>query len=243
MLAKRSAPACGYATDEKAVYREQVWRTFKQSARTGLRFCRALLMPSSEALEIAVAERWGCSRENIVAVDHNVAIAATISRKYPGITAWGCDAFDAVERAVKRGIHLDLVHFDMTGNLSPSMVMGLQRVAKLLRPGAIIVLNTLKGREPMSWMKTYAEGYSQPHCLQSVIEKDLPLTYSTNPTIEKRFANRYLASLEKGLLSDNPYEVRRRFLIQTVTGWRIIGLPKTYTSGRAPMQWSAWRSR
>lgn len=250
MKAKRRAPEVGYQTDSKAMYRDAVWRKFQRHARTSLKYCRVLLMPSIEGVEIDVAERFGCLRKNIIAVDNNVAIAATVSRNYPGITAWGCDVFAALERAAKRNIRLDVVHLDMTSNLSPSMLNSLRHATSFLAPGTVVCLNLLKGREIGDWVERCVgewgeslEDLGRQRAIRNNPTPPRPGSHQWRPLkMERR--EELMAEVRTLTAESLGYVGNRRcFAVEAATGWTPVNgyNPETYISGKVPMQWLVWR--
>lgn len=251
----RAAPKGGYGTEGKAKYREAVWTSLRLHARTGLRHCRVLLMPSSEGTEIEVAERYGVQRRNIVAVDSNRAIAATISRKYPGVRAWGENVFDAAERASREGLRFDVVHLDLTSNLGTDTLDGLTRFALNLKGDCLVAVNVLKGRESRECFDGNRERFiqHQERSLQEMSKSvgappgcgwelrvggDLVMTSQAWRNLITIFRSNDI--LVSDYLKATVFHSIRQSLIPLATGWYPVTAPVTYRAAKAPMQWAVF---
>lgn len=148
---KRRAPVGGYDFPEKRQYRRQAWNAIAGAVRTfgNIKRCHALLMPSSEATEVAVAESKGFLRRNLHAVDSSVAIAATISRKYPGIDAKGGLVSDACKRMAGDGVRLHAANLDLCGSVGDKYLREVSDVSRcgIWAKWAVVGITALRGRE------------------------------------------------------------------------------------------------
>lgn len=130
MKSIRIAPKCGYDTPEKQEYRENVWRDFFGGDSYGFfspwywgKDWKVLIMPSKEGLEInqALSRCYACGGEplirqdQIVIVDNNPAIVASLKRKYPKINTRGLDIKEAIKREAAIGSHFALLNIDLCG--------------------------------------------------------------------------------------------------------------------------------
>jgi hypothetical protein len=148
-VANRKGPTAGYNFPAKVEYRERVWKRFRQVLQGYTSNANALLMPSVEAVEVEVAERHGFKRKNLYAVDMNVAIAATISRRYPGIKAMGRTVASACEELSQERITLRAANFDFCGNFGATVTKELGRVGRsgVLENQSVVAVTLLRGRE------------------------------------------------------------------------------------------------
>jgi hypothetical protein len=109
-------------------------------------------MPSSEGDEIEIAMSKGIRQENIVIVDENPAIVASLKgRKFPLVTAKGCRISEIGPKLVKAGIHLDIANLDFTGTVHTVFDELIAFAhSNALNDAALIGVTVLKGREPKS---------------------------------------------------------------------------------------------
>lgn len=142
-MANRSAPRDGYDFGNKRQYRRAVWATFRKSLfwRPG---ARAVLLPSCEGDEIDVAKANGFAEKNLVIVDRNAAIVASLKRRYPHVTTCGV----ALDRAAERLAPVDFANLDLCSPWSRPLHDTLKAVAEsALVPFGMIAVTLLRGRE------------------------------------------------------------------------------------------------
>lgn len=144
----RSAPEGGYDFGRKQHYRRIIWSTFRKQAGSNRSKAVCMLMPSSEGTEIEVALQNGFREENLVVVDRNPAIVAHLKRRFPRIRTYGVPLRKAADRILHDGILPDFANLDLCSNLGRSSLREIQHVSfKLFRPGAVVAVNCLRGRE------------------------------------------------------------------------------------------------
>ncbi len=148
MTGTRAAPEFGYDFEAKGLYRRSLWRRIAAEVMPG-DTTHALLMPSSEGIEIKEAVRSGFHESNLHVVDRNPAIVANLKRRFPEIQTYGVTASRACDRVSKRGIRLAAANFDFTQPMGDP----LQREIEALAAGAwwaatgVIAFTMLRGRE------------------------------------------------------------------------------------------------
>ena len=146
-MADRRGPTSGYDFGNKRQYRRNVWATFKRNRCWPMRECVAILMPSVEGIEIEHAEAAGLQRDNLHAFDRSAAIAATVSRNYPGIHAHGIDVARSGERLPRWSVAF--ANLDLCGKVSVSTAETLSAFggAGVIRDGGIVSVSLSRGRE------------------------------------------------------------------------------------------------
>lgn len=147
-MADRIAPETGYAFGSKTHYRNCVWNVFRRYCKPRTGESKALLMPSSEGLEIETALRKGFKEKNLYVVDRNPAIVATLKRKYPAVTALGVDVDRAAIRIADNGGSVQVANLDLCNKVGPSLfrtVYGFV-VSGVIDRGMVAV-TMLRGRE------------------------------------------------------------------------------------------------
>lgn len=147
-MATRSAPDGGYVSQEKDLYRRQIWNIAKHTARKS----QCLLMPSIEGFEIETAVAKGIPSAQLHVVDDNPAIVATLKRKWPRIHTYGVSADRACERIAQNGVRLGFANLDFCCQLALSTAHELHSIGTSdcwLRESMIAVTG-LRGRESES---------------------------------------------------------------------------------------------
>lgn len=148
---KRRAPKAGYATGEKAAYRDAVWSAFAAHCPVPLADAVVAMLPSAEGLEIEAAVARGVKPENIIAIDRSAALLATARwrRVWPEVRCYGNEIGRAFERMAGDGIKVNIANLDLCSQLSEPQVAGVERVAKsgALADRCLVALTALKGRE------------------------------------------------------------------------------------------------
>lgn len=144
--ARRSAPSTGYDFGAKRDYRRKVWGSILPHLPvSGHLAC----LPSIEGDEVKLLLGHGVPINRIVVIDKNPAIAATLSRRHPGIKAYGCDVAQAIPRMVKDGVTLAAINLDLCGPVSSKLVSLLRTLAesRVVVDSGFIAVTCLKGRE------------------------------------------------------------------------------------------------
>lgn len=125
-IEKVRAPKTGYATDEKAKYREDVWSALGPIALEIMTDPRAycLIMPSREGLEIDVAVKHGIPPEKIVCVDQSAAVIATSSwrKKWPQCRFFASKVSEIGAKLKKNNMRLAAANLDLCGNFSDETI-------------------------------------------------------------------------------------------------------------------------
>lgn len=148
--AKRRAPSGGYAFPEKAAYREYVWEILSEGKSLD---SAALLMPSLEGEEIAVAEKYGFDRSRLYVVDMNPAIVVSLKRRFAGLPtvagAHGVTIGEASNRLAAAGVRVRAANLDFTSCASVPLAKEIGCVfdSGILAPGARVAVTMLRGRE------------------------------------------------------------------------------------------------
>lgn len=147
----RSAPKGGYDNPKKAEWRSWAWQYMRggQTKRVGCG-AHALLMPSSEGLEIDAAVTAGFCENNLHCVDKNTAIIASLRRKgYKKFQPHGVSFTRAHERLWVNGVSLRAASIDLCQNVTPGLVRTLDHCSSfgVWDYGARVVINVLRGRE------------------------------------------------------------------------------------------------
>lgn len=143
----RSAPAVGYKSNRKNLWRRQVWNVVTREAE--VKKWSALLMPSIEGHEIDIATEKGFKQSQLHVVDRNPAIMAHIKRRYPRVTTYGVTVGRACERIAKQGIKLSFANLDFCGCLGKPLIseMDIVRRSGALKDTAMVGVTMLRGRE------------------------------------------------------------------------------------------------
>lgn len=185
---KKIAPDAGYNTSKKRHYRRRAWVYFKDNKdalgkmkREG--FCMfgikgferlggVMFMPSKSDAEIKLALSKRFKQDELHIVDHNPAIVAVHNRQYRDIHTYGCDIFDAIQRAHDDGFHLMGFHLDMMCGADQSFIENIYHAAakRLFSNGALLIVNMLRGRERFpGWVATAKEFTDQVNSCPSML--------------------------------------------------------------------------
>lgn len=157
-------PYCGYRTDTKRSYRQEIYnRIFGYYFGRGCFYwCKnsynrkIFLLPSIEGEEIDfILGHKIVNVNDLVICDKNPAIAASISRKFPGIRAYGVDAAAALCREMKRqqkdyGAFM-FINLDLCGTVWESVRIAAaihDKCPDVLSHESIIAFTFLNGRDP-----------------------------------------------------------------------------------------------
>lgn len=153
----RSAPRGGYGFAEKQAYRESVWSVFRQTMTVMPRQAHALLMPSSEGIEIGVALKAGFMEEHLHIVDRNPAIVATLKRRFPKINTYGVDLGRACYRIADSGVRLSVANLDFTSCVSRSLMSCLREAftSGAFDDRTVCGFTVLRGRERAGMSKVF----------------------------------------------------------------------------------------
>lgn len=151
---KAIQPKSGYDFGNKRQYRRDVWglyNRFINSMRSKsdiLSKGEILLMPgpTGEELNILI-NKYKVSPRLIHIVDHNPAIVAVHSRKYPGVNAYGVSIDRALDRMLNKGTKLAFASFDFCSNVSLDVFHTMKKAASLdiWREGLSVITVTLMG--------------------------------------------------------------------------------------------------
>ena len=149
----RSAPANGYnGHGPKRQYRRQVWNSFRDFIRLKTRLetrnAHALLMPSIEGDEIAIALSKGFCQENLHVVDRNPAIVAHLKRRFTAVNTYGVDLTQAAARIAAKPHRISVANLDLCGTFDTSSGV----ISAFLKSGCMssearIAVTGLRGRE------------------------------------------------------------------------------------------------
>lgn len=255
--ASRRAPKIvGYATDAKQQWREAVYSRMAFYAPRPPSQCTLLLMPSTEGLEIEVAQRYGFRLEKMVVVDDNPAVVATLRRKYPNLKdTYGVSLERALERIAAEGERLDVVSADLTSNLSQKIAPTITCLGSYQHycPGSLLMVNITKGREQPRVFAGLQEMEVKVAALAGQPTVSLDARSSGDPSIvsateRKAKCGRYMETVyANGHRSRKylpPFSTNARHLeIWAMLGpcWVAQTKPASYVSNRTPMQWATWR--
>lgn len=151
----RVAPKIGYDNDVKHAYREQVWNAFSKAVddmradQTGT--MKAVIMPSSEGIEIEVALSKGLREDQIVCVDRSAAVIATSKwrKKYPGVNFFACDVGKVGHKIKHRKWVVRAANLDLCGNFSDDTIDAVQGFIRFtpIHESFAIGVTVAKGRE------------------------------------------------------------------------------------------------
>lgn len=147
-MAIRTAPDDGYdCNPQKIKWRHLAWSTARRILkRRRQRTC--LLMPSIEGSEIRTAIQNGFKIDELVFVDDNPAIAATLTRANPlRKRSYGCGVDVAAERLRDDGLFLDFANIDFCGNMGQFDTI--QHIANtgVFDRGCVVGINIMRGRD------------------------------------------------------------------------------------------------
>ena len=138
-----------YDFGNKRQYRRAVWNMFSQAVGPGRASeTRALLMPGISGDEIAYALAKGFRLGNLVALDKNPAVAATIRRRWPGLgDVIGLPVSRAYERLSKP---VYCANLDLCAPISRSLLDEIAVFARQapLSGHPVVAVTMLRGREP-----------------------------------------------------------------------------------------------
>lgn len=147
-MMNRSAPADGYDTSPKRMYRRRCWNALTESMHDKPN-AQALLMPSIEGDEVDVALSKGLREENLHLVDRNPAIVAHLKRRFPRAHTYGVELRRALARIRRAGVSLNIanidgcspVHLNVVGTCTIATANG------VFAPKARVAISLLRGRE------------------------------------------------------------------------------------------------
>jgi hypothetical protein len=149
-MAKRRGPSDGYDFGSKRQYRRNIYAAFRRFFRGHVADRTVLMMPSIEGDEIEVAMRAGFRQQNIIAVDKNKAIVATLKRRYPLIKTYGVEVGEAATRAYQDGVRVDAINFDLCGPIGDTMSRAVgpwMSTQAVINANAVVAVTCLRGRE------------------------------------------------------------------------------------------------
>jgi hypothetical protein len=235
----RRAPKEGYDFGNKRQYRREVWSVFRLFAHTDRFRARVLLMPSAEGDEIEVALRNGFRLENMVIVDRNPAIVATLNRRYGNrMQAMGCDVVRAAERLVAAGQWVNIANLDLCGHTGSSADVARQFVdTGVFGECGMLAVTCLKGRETASTM----DNLNQMTTATRVMNDEWPELITANPEWVARLkalpvkTNVRLHWIQYRLDDDGAPIEQRRY-------WTALSRCGEYRStSRQTMVWGVWK--
>lgn len=153
-------PLHGYASDAKQMYRDAVWGVLAKHAADEIRMddrMFAVLLPSSNGLEIATAIAHGIPEHKIIAVDENPAlIAASKWRKdYPSAKFYGCKISELAPKLIKDKRMVAAANLDLCNNFSAELLEEIASVTEFPRSDRMVFALTIaKGREgvALTWL-------------------------------------------------------------------------------------------
>lgn len=147
-------PVTGYDFGNKRQYRRTVYAFVDRClGHRPVRERRVLLMEDVEALEVKFLLQHGYRPDNLVAVNVNAAVLATVTRHLdaawlPRIRTMTGDVFDVAQRCRRAGETFDVLHLDFTGPFTETMRDRLEDFRnEIVRNDSIVIVNMLRGRE------------------------------------------------------------------------------------------------
>lgn len=145
----RIAPDAGYDFAAKKHYRRNVWAAFRRAYRGHMADKVFALMPSIEGAEIDVALQNGARESNLIIIDKNPAIVATLKRRYPKVTAYGVTAERAAERIANDFGEIHGVNLDLCGGADRPLFKTIAAWvnAGVLADESAVAITVLRGRE------------------------------------------------------------------------------------------------
>lgn len=151
MSLQRHAPRGGYDSHVKDDYRVGVWSAFRDGCVHPPGRAQALLMPSIEGTEIAVALAHGFREEHLHVVDRNPRIAEALHVAFPKIRIYPMPLIEAIREMCGCGVRLDVANFDLCGPVGQELLTTLRYTAAsgVLTDG-LLAITVLRGRDH-SW--------------------------------------------------------------------------------------------
>lgn len=148
-MADRRAPVGGYDFGQKRHYRRRIWAEFRRAFSGSMASRVFALLPSSEGTEIDVALQAGARERNLILIDENPAIVATLKRRYPRVRTYGVDAARAIERIAKDVGQIDGMNLDLCGPAAAPLFHVLKTIAKtkVIRDRGRVAVTMLRGRD------------------------------------------------------------------------------------------------
>jgi hypothetical protein len=147
---KHGEPAQGYNTEQKAMYRAAVWRSFATYVPDPAT-ATVLFLPGREALEVPIALHLGFREENLIACEENAALIATAKwrKEYPKVRCYATELQRTIGRLRSDGVVLDAANLDFCSNLSQTIFGGLDALfgSGVAAPSCVLAVTALKGRE------------------------------------------------------------------------------------------------
>lgn len=145
----------------KQNHREWLWRRIRQRLPTLPRLAiGAALLGPNPSFDIALAEKHGILRRNIVSVD--VSRAASKAQQREGVSTITGRMGDALASWSANGDRFDFLMLDSCSNLSVTDEL-LYQCSAALNPGAAVYINMQRGREvgehlgTLDWMREMAQ--------------------------------------------------------------------------------------
>jgi hypothetical protein len=226
----RIAPNGGYDTKTKDRYRRQLWAYFAKACGDNVSKTQALLMPSSEGLEIDAALNAGFSEDYLWVCDKNPAIVATLKRKYPKIQTAGVPvsrAPDKIMEKVKRCFEKDMIYIanlDLCGCVGEETLTEIMGFVSgdVLPDASLIAVTVARGREhDLSSIKgthDHWKRFTKSSLIPALEEWMTPLDHAR------------LSAVLGAVSFDDGVLPALALLLQA----------RTYVSSRVPMLWTLW---
>lgn len=146
----RHGPRGGYDFDVKNDYRVAVWRAFRDGCQRPSQ-AQALLMPSIEGTEIAVALAHGFSEDNLHVVDRDQRIVEALHVAFPKVHIYPMSLVEAIREMCVEGLRLDVANFDLCGPVGQELLTILRYAAASgVLTGGLVAVTILRGRDH-SW--------------------------------------------------------------------------------------------
>lgn len=150
---KYRGPSCGYLSDAKQQYREDIWGVFAERMLDVVlsdKQAYVLLLPSREGLEIDTAIAKGFPAEKIIAIDENPALIASSKwrKKHPDVKFYGCKLSKVGDKLKRDGRFIACANLDLCNNFSDELVSETQSAMLIPRiNGWMWAVTVAKGRE------------------------------------------------------------------------------------------------
>lgn len=166
MLKRDFGPSTGYQSAAKKAWRDEVWWHISRLTDIKKRAQLSVFMIESlDGLEIEKAKKLGFSEGNMHVCNANPAVVATLKRKYPLINTYGVDAGEALRRALKNHVELDVVSLDLCCCTCQSALIATRSAgvgaAWWGRP-FLFAINRMRGRESATVQKTLSTYNDRP---------------------------------------------------------------------------------
>jgi hypothetical protein len=201
---------------------------------------KAFIVETTEALEIREALSRGFQEKNISVCNVNPAIVATLKRRFPGVTTYGCDAETALRRAYSAGDRFGVVSLDLCGPISHRYLLTLDAVRPVLDGIGVVGMTMLRGREPSDIVMEMDERWKREvrRTLGKGLARHVLLTERDYMRVLGPWARLVLGACSWG----DPDRKNKVHVVQEAPGPRCrvwFRRAQVYSSGRVSMFWLA----